>query len=240
MEGFFTKLTEMTDKGKKFIYIIDSYDGLMCAEDRKRRKEIQDAHNSGKEFKFQDFPRRAAFGHELCRNMVSDIAKTGSIIINISQAKEKLNATMFEDKKRRAGGTSLDYYTHVVFWLTLGATDKTTEGNVVIRDGHWVNFDITKNRVNGRSSKIKLYVRPEYGIDDIVSNIAFLESVNALEKEKRSFVIDQWGFKGTQDSLISFIEENNKEEELAKMVEDAWNRVIEKVGSKIERKKRYE
>jgi len=240
MEGFFTKLTEMTDKGKKFIYVIDSYDGLMCAADRTRRKDIQDAYNSDKEFKYQDFPRRAAFGHELCRNMVSDIAKTGSIIINLSQTKDKMNATMFEDKRRRAGGTALDYYTHVMFWLDKGATEKEKFGNVVIRNGHWVNFDIAKNRINGRSSKLKLFVRPEYGIDDVVSSIDFLDSIDAIQKEKRSYVIQEWGFKGTKDSLITFIEENNKESDFAKMVEVAWNDMVNKMDNKVVRKKRYE
>jgi RecA/RadA recombinase len=239
MEGFFTHLTEMTDKGKKFIYVIDSYDGLMCAEDRRRKEEIQKSHNEGKEFKYQDFPRRAAFSGEICRNMASAIAETGSIIINISQAKEKLNATPYEDKRRRSGGTALEFYTHAVFWLSVGAKDKETEGTVTINKGHWVNFDITKNRINGQNAKMKLYVRPHYGIDDVVSSIEFLNSIDALVKEKRSFVIEEWGFKGTQDSLIQFIETENKEVELGKMVEKEWNKLIDKHMNKIPRKKRF-
>lgn len=240
MERFFTRLTEMTEQGKKFIYVLDSYDGLMCSSDRQRTKDIQKATNSGKEFKYQDYPRRAQFGHELCRNMVAAISETGSIIINISQAKDKLNATPYEDKKRRAGGSALDYYTHVMFWLSKGATDTYKEGNVVFRDGHWITFDIAKNRINGRSSKLKLYVKPDYGIDDLVSNIDFLESVDALKKEKRSFVIPELDFKGTKDSLISFIEENNYEDYIGKMVEKSWNEIITKLDNKVPRKKRYE
>lgn len=227
MEEFFTCITEMSEQGKKFIYIIDSYDGLLTTEDIKRKQDIQKAHREGKAFQYQDYARRAKFGHELCRNIVSDLAKNGSIIINLSQQKEKMNTTPFEDSKTRSGGKSLDFYSHILFWLSKGAVDKYTEGNVVIRNGHWVNCNIDKNRVNGRSSVIKFYITPEYGIDDIVTNIEFLDSINKLPKEKRSYIIDEWDFRGTKDTLIPFIEDNNKEEELAIMVETAWNELIE-------------
>jgi len=238
MERFFANITEMTDAGKKFIYVLDSFDSLMCFDDRKQKTDIQKAVREGKEINTQDYPRRAKFGHALSRNIAAAIADTGSIIINISQEREKMGATMFENKRTRSGGSALEYYSHLIFWLKSGSVDKEKEGTITFKKGNWVTFDVTKNRISGRNGSAQLYVLDKHGIDDITSNIEFLDSLNKLPMEKRSYVIDEWGFKGVKDSLISFIEENNKEDELAQMVENAWNELIE---SKTKpRKKKYE
>jgi hypothetical protein len=50
--------------------------------------------------------------------------------------------------------------------------------------------------------------------------------------------VEDWDFKGTLPTLIKFIEDNDKEEELAKMVEKKWNEIEESLYTP--RKKRYE
>ncbi len=238
MEAFYARITKMTDEGIPFFYILDSFDGLTCQQDNDRKKEIQKAVESGKDVTMTQYPLKARFTHELSRTIASSIANTGSIIVNISQAKEKMNATMFEDKKVRSGGSALDYYSHLVFWLIKGKTDKQNKGNATYRVGHDVRIDVTKNRITGKSRIITLYVNDSYGIDDITSNINYLESQGVLQKSGRSYIIEEWDFKGVKDTLISFIEDNNKEEELAKMVEKEWLNVEESLTKT--RKKRYE
>lgn len=238
MEAFYARTTKLADEGVKFIYVLDSFDGLICQQDNDRKKDIQKAVEGGKEVTLTQYPLKARFGHELSRTIASAIDKTDSIIINLSQAKEKMNASPFEDKKTRSGGSALDFYSHVVFWLKKGKTEKKQSGNTIYRTGHWVNIDVTKNRITGKSRMITIFLTPQYGIDDIVSNIEYLDTNKVITKSGRSYVVEDWDFKGTLPTLIKFIEDNDKEEELAKMVEKKWNEIEESLYTP--RKKRYE
>lgn len=236
-QAFHMHVKDAVNKGKPFIYVLDSWDSI---DDEADQKKVEDKYKKWKKGETDDKgsygTAKARESSQILRNVRSQIKKTESLIIIISQVRENLNAGTFGSKKTRSGGKALKHYSWQEIWLALG--EKIKNSATKLQTGVYAIQKMGKNRQTGKLREVTFPIYYDLGIDDVAANIAFLDSLKKLKKEKQTYVIPELDFEGTKAKLIQHVEENSLERKLQEMVGRAW---IEREESiKLNRKKRFE
>jgi hypothetical protein len=207
---------------QKFIYCLDSMDSLSCKADEKVATERIKAHEEGKEAKGTYGMGKAKLIGQFLRKAVKGIRKSDSLLLVISQTRDNINPMSFV-KQTRSGGRALKFYSALEMWMAeAGKISKTVAGEPM-EIGVKVRIKIKKNKVNGKRRVIDLEIFYDYGVDDIGSCVDFLVKYKAWAKVKNSIVVDDWGYKGVRERLISFIEDQDLEEDLRDLVQETWD-----------------
>lgn len=236
-QDFHMHVKDAVNKGKPFIYVLDSWDSI---DDEADQKKVEKKYTKWKKGETDDTgsygTAKARESSQILRNVRSQIKKTDSLIIIISQVRENLNAGTFGSKKTRSGGKALKHYSWQEIWLTLG--ERIKNSSTKLQTGVHTIMKVGKNRQTGKLREVTFPIYTDLGIDDIAANITFLDSLKKLKKEKQTYTIPQLDFEGTKASLIDHVEKNNLEHKLQKMVGKAWREREESI--KLNRKKRFE
>jgi RecA/RadA recombinase len=218
---------------KPCIHVLDSFDALTSKE------EIED-HEVGK----GGYKTEKAIASSAALRQVANVNEgTQSLMLIISQTRQNLGA-MFGKKKTRSGGDALHFFSTQEIWLHNGPkiTKKSRGDDIEI--GRYVLVDVAKNRVTGKRRKVKFPVLDGYGVDDIRSMVEWLAEKGFWEKEGKS--VDAWKIDTCNDfevngkvvEIVKYIEDNNLEDKLKKIVWDCWMEIEDEL--KIDRKRRYE
>ena len=235
IEGFKRNVLGQLKEGKRFIYILDSFDAISSEAEIKRL----DDELKGKEKKGSYGTEKAKGLSETLRMIVDGIEQSASLLIIISQTRQNLEMFSFE-KTTRSGGAALKFYaTHEMWCKLVGKIKKTVNGKQLIV-GNKVKFVIKKNSLTGKERDVTIPIYVEYGIDDTTTMIDFLIDENTWKKPSGKKLIDTKGFteQMQKDELIHYIEENNMIDELRALVEIAWLEREDKVA--IKRKAKYQ
>lgn len=225
------------EKGKPFIYVVDSWDALDAADDKKKLQEQRDARKKGTKAKGSYAMAKAKKASHILRTIKAGIAKTNSILIIISQTRDNIEPMAFEEKYR-SGGRALKFYSWVEAWL--GFIGKITSKKIQIGGNSIAT--ITKNRTNGKKRNVKMAIYDEFGVDDISPILDFLIEWNdGWTKTDSGSIIPQKSFlkgeKMSRERLIRTIEAKNMEQKLREICQKTWDEREE--GLKKNRKKRY-
>ena len=252
VEDFYLNFKQATKTGP-CIYTEDSMDALSARDDVKKTEKQQRAATKGKDEAGSYGTAKAKLNSSSLRIAHNQCVSTGSILFIVSQTRQNIGFGSQFNPKTRAGGTSLKFYADAEMWFSIGGkiTKRVNGKNRQI--GSVLQVKVKKNRHTGREPVVNLHFFPSHGFDDVGTNVAYLVEeghwVKATKGEEREAktrdVIDggltieapEFDFKGKQEALVEWIEDNGKEKELRQLVADVWNAIDDQC--KVVRKKRY-
>lgn len=238
VEDMYFSLDDRLNKGKPFIMIVDSMDGLDSEGDTSKFREQKKDFRKGREMKGSYGDGKAKTNSQNLRKMLTRLRKTGSILIVIGQTRDNIGAMGYGDKRTRAGGRSLKFYAQLEMWSSV-AEKIRKKVNGKNRDiGIRSKIQIKKNRVNGKDRTVFVLIYHSFGIDDVGACIDYLIDEKYWKGTRERVSAPEFKFSGPKSKLIRKIEKNNLERELRAVVRKVWHRIEEQCT--IKRKTRYE
>ena len=219
VEEFYQDLLNLIESGEKFIYVLDSLDGLTVKEEIKRAKEIQMKGEASGSYKAE----KAKMLKEVIRVCVREIKKTDSLVIIISQVIDNMGFGF--TSKTRAGGNALKHFCSLEIWLKhMGEIKKTVnkKGRTI---GNSTLAKVTKNRLTGKRREAPISIYYDYGVDDIQENIQFLVDETIFPKKKQTIIAEELNVEGTVDKIIKHVELNGLQDDLQKLVGQSWKEI---------------
>lgn len=238
IEDFYFDIFRRLKEGKPFVYILDSNDALQSRADAKKTLKNMSKAARGLELEGQMTDGKAKIHSQHLRRVCSELKKTGSILITISQARDNMNAMGRADKKTHSGGRAIKFYATLQIWTspTGHISKKYKDKNREL--GIFATARIKKNRITGRNRQVTVPIYHSYGIDDIGSMIDWLLFEGYTKKKKGIITLGgDLKISGNREELIAKIEKDGSERLLKQLTSEFWNEIEESI--KIDRKKRY-
>jgi len=230
-----------TDKGKPFIYLLDSMDALGSGYGDKKFQEAKKAHRKNTTAKGDYGDGKAKINSTAIRRVITRIQETGSILIVLSQTRDDIGAGIFEEQQTHAGGHALKFYATVQLWSSVGSRIKRTVKERELVVGVNCRVRVRKNRITGKEREAVIPIYFGTGIDDLGSMVDFLVQWKFWAKNKGGVIDATEDFddvKMRREDLIHWLEENDLREDLEEIVETAWAHIENCVA--VERKSKYE
>ena len=170
---------------------------------------------------------------EILRVTAREIANKEAFVNIISQTRDNIGWG-FTDKTR-SGGRALKFYCYHEMWISsVGQIPKLNE-----KIGSNSRVQISKNKLTFKKRTVDMPIYDNYGVDDIGSCIDFLLAQNHWKKiTKQTISASDFGWEGTRATIIKRIEKGGWENDLRKIVGEAWKEKEDALD--IGRKQRYE
>ncbi len=223
---------------KPFIYVQDSFDSLTTEAEVKHAGDLEDAHESGKEAKGSYGMEKAKQASILLRLVASEIKRTNSLLIIISQTRDNIDPMSFQ-RKTRAGGKALYFYCSYEMWLAVAQKLSTKINDKSRNIGVVSRVKITKNKSNGKVREVDLPIYYSYGVDDIGSCVDFLVAEKHWRKSGSGNIdAQELNIMATRTKLIREIENRQAVGRLHKVVEKVWREIEGKLN--LDRRPKYE
>lgn len=163
-------LEKCTKDGSPGIYVLDSLDAL--SDESEIDSDIGKAsYGMGKAKALSAFFRKG-FARKIETSRV--------LLLVVSQVRENIGVT-FGEKYRRAGGKALDFYCSQIVWLARTKTLTRSINKVERPYGVEIKAKVKKNKVGLPFREADFPFRFGYGVEDLVANIMWLQSVKHLE-----------------------------------------------------------
>jgi len=222
---------DLIDSKPPFIWVTDSFDALTSIDDLKDDEPTKGGWRTEK----------AGVASQLMPKIVGKIEATNSLLIWVSQTRDKLGMT-FGNPKTFSGGNAIKFYRSYEIWLAVVERIKEKVRKKDREVGAVVRAKITKNKFTGKIREIEFPVYYDFGVDDIGSMIDWLVDEGFWIKEKNKATIETNGFTtdGKRNTIIDYIEDNDLEQELRKFVEGCWFELEQEITEKTRRKAKYE
>lgn len=235
IEEFYFFIDDAIKENKPFIYILDSMDSLGTDEEIEKFQEKKLAKEKNKSVSGSYGTSKAKANSSNLRRIIHDLKKTNSILIIISQTRDNLGFGF--EKKTRSGGRALRFYACVEIWSSVINKIKKTVLDKARTIGVNIQLQLKKNRISGRETSVELPIYYRTGFDDLGSCINYLVDEGHWKSTKGRINAEDFNVVLTQEKLIEFIEENNKEEEIRSLVQSVWNKIEE--ACEVKRKRKY-
>lgn len=237
VQQFYGEFVQALNKGKPFVYILDSYDFLSEDEERARaevtRKKAFGEKLTQKEQKSKGGYKteKVRVFAEVFRRCRRELADTNSLFIVIFQTIDAIN--MHFVSKTRRGGNAPKFAASHELWMKVIDTYEDQGLEIGIDSG----TKVKKNKITGKVREVSFPIYYDYGIDDIRSCVEFLVEQEHWKLDKRTIVCHEWDFKGILANVINYIEVHALEDELRRLTGDVWLEREESV--KLKRKRRF-
>lgn len=236
VESFYDNANKICDKGRPFIYVLDSENMLTSESENKTERESRKLRDKGADSKGSYGDGKAKYHSTHLRALCRRVKRCGGILIIISQTRDNIDPFSME-KKTRAGGRALKFYATAEVWtavkksITVKVREKSRQVGVLSV------ASVKKNRVNGkvRSADIRIYY--ESGIDDTLASINWLLEEGHWKKKNGIIEAKEFEFSGKERELAAHIDDTGKRRALAEIVGDVWDS-IERACA-IRRKPKY-
>jgi len=226
---YISRMNELK-KGYFLLFIIDSWDALRSYADTERFKksvdtggEIEGSYNLEKQ------KYGSAFFAYVCS--LAETNKKDATLMILSQIRTKIGVT-FGKKTYRAGGKSLDFYTHQVAWIReIQKLAKTRQGEKKVY-GIQSHIKVERSKVAKPFRESNFNILYDYGLDDLQSMIDYLWGKKKIKFNGEKFK--------TRESFVKYIEGNNLEDELIKKASKKWEYIESVFEDEVSsRKSRY-
>lgn len=241
IEEFALHVDRCLDKikpGKKFIYIVDSFDALSSVTEQGEFEDKMNAVEKGKDIAGSMGMTKAKGTNQFFRILVNKIKEKDCLLVIISQVRENIGAKVWEPKYRRNGGKSLDLYACQIFWLAVA--EKYKKKDIIYGVG--VHAKNTKNKVGKPYRECYFDIIFDFGLDNVASNVKYLYDLktDGGKDTKSAKTVLKWDEKDFDlPALIRHIETENLERELTRRVYTKWDGVEKSIAS-TDRKRRHE
>jgi len=226
IEEWYYHMDDLLDKGKPFVYVLDSMDALTSESERDKFQERKRAHRKGRRAagSFGDGKSKVNSSH--LRQIARRLRQTKSLVVIISQTRENIGISFAP--KTHSGGKALSFYASHKIWLAVKQTLKKSVRGKGRTIGTRTKAKVSKNKATGRLGEIDFPIFYSYGLDDITSCIDYLISEGYWKKSKSgSRIQTDIGFQGRHKELVAFIEENGLYGTLVGKCETVWTEVVQ-------------
>lgn len=239
VEQLYDILDELSDTGRKFIYIVDSMDSLTAEDDEKKLKKLASARKrkgTAENEAGTYGTAKAKLNSTRMRRLMRKLKASGSILVIISQTRDALGMFGFGEKKTVGGGHSLKFYATIEFWLKIREKLKKSVRGKNRQIGIRTQIQVKKNRVSGKDRTIFAPIYYSSGLDDVGSCVTWLIEEGHWTGTKSNVNAPEFDYKGSIEGLITQIQEE-KERRLIKIVRQVWNETESLLT--VERKNKY-
>lgn len=239
VEKFFEDLEAFCDSlkpGQAGLYILDSLDALSDRAEQAKAIGAENTYGTGK----------AKMMSKGFRMVVRKMGRKNVTLVVISQTREAIGV-MFGEKKTRAGGKALNFYSTHVVWLNQMGKLKERKRGVDRNVGVMIRARVKKSKAGLPYRDVQFPIRFAYGIDDVQAALDWLHSVKRLgelgmavtkEVDEDEVVEDDEGReqKVTRSKAASRYYKNflEMDAEAAREERDRINEVVRKVWRDIE------
>ena len=240
VEQMYYRLGDYLEKGP-IVAAVDSMDALIAEADDKKFKKSKSAHNRGKEDKINIGLAKAKANSQILNRIVSDVVKTQSILMMISQAKVRIKMSPwdFGPDKARSGGGALKFYNRWEVWLRSPRTIKKKVKERNIQIGMVTQASVEKNHITGKKRKVEINIYEQFGIDDIGTSIDYLIAWDHWKGTQATVSAPEFDFKGKKEDLARKIENKPmRRRKLKRIVTRVWKEIEERVS--LNRRPPYE
>lgn len=238
-EAFYYSLDTILEKPS--IVVLDSMDSITAEDDREKFDERKKAHSKGKETTGTYGTAKAKVNSSNLNWVVSKLKSTNSILIIISQTRDRIGFGAQYDPKTRSGGRALKFYATAEIWTSTKETIKTKykskSKTKTVDVGIISQIKVKKNRSTGRKPTIEVPIYWSTGVDDLGSCVKFLCEWGYWKSSGSSLEAPEFDFEGSSDVLVERIEENGEETKLRTLVGEVWKDIEDKCA--VRRKPRY-
>jgi len=154
------------------IYVVDSLDALTNDENNERAEERMKAGDKGEVFDKGNYGMSAQkfLSQEFFRKIAGELADHNCNLIFVSQLRDNVNAGLYGEKRRKSGGSALDFYCDTI--LELRNKEKFEKQGLVT--GVCVEARLKKSKTARPFRSALINIIFDYGIDDISSNIDYV------------------------------------------------------------------
>ena len=200
-------------KGGPCMYVLDSFDALEAESELKRN------------FGDRQPGVKAALSSEFYRTHIADINSANCLLLIVSQLREAIGV-MFGESKVRSGGKAHDFYASQIVWLATSRPIRSKVAGVERITGTHSVFNVKKNKIGKPFSRAPLVVSYNYGIDDELSNLEWLQENKLGAAGRLTISLDQYA-EAVQDvrKARDFDTLLQMREELATAVRTRWQEI---------------
>lgn len=238
VEELYYHLSDAYDDKRPFIYIMDSMDSLGSEQDEETFEKNKQAHRKGKEASGSYGMRKAYVNSQGLRKAMSELPKTGSILIIICQTRDTVQKFGFGDTKTRAGGRALKFYSTLEIWMSIKEPIKKSAKGKLRKIGVVSKVNVKKNRVTGRDRSVFIPIINSVGVDETGSMVDYLVEENHWKVTGSKIRAHDFDLNLGREELIQEIEEKELEQELRLLVGSVWQEIEDALI--VRRKKRYD
>jgi len=238
IEEFFYHIDDALKDGRPFIYILDSMDSLSSESEQNKFQEQKKAHLKDKEVSGSYGDGKAKKNSANLRQLLGPLAKSGSILIVISQTRDNIGFGSQFNPKTHSGGHALKFYATVEIWSSVKATIERDIKGKRRQLGVLCKIKTKKNRITGRERVVYIPIFHSFGIDDVGADIDYLLDEGHWTERKKIIIAPEFKLELPREKLIRQIEEQGLEKDLRMIVGDVWKEIED--ACNIHRKSRYE
>lgn len=154
------------------IYVVDSLDALSNADNEEIAEARMKAGDRGEAYDKGTYGMSSQkfLSQEFFRKIAKELDDKNSLLVFVSQLRDNVNAGLYGKKRRKSGGSALDFYCDTI--VELKTKEKFTKNDRVY--GVCVEAELTKSKTSRPFRSALINVLFDYGIDDISSNIDYL------------------------------------------------------------------
>lgn len=241
VQEFYHNLKHRIRRGP-VLYVLDSMDGLVPEAEAKKREKKADGGGKGS-YGTEKSKENSASLREVC----GMLGENGSILIIVAQKRSMIGLQATFQPDTFSGGNALSFYATLIIWFRLVKRlrkELPAAGGkkLKLEKGILAGIKTDKNRETGKPRSVNVPIYADTGIDDLGASVEFLITGKHWQGStvfgQGKVDAPEFEFKGSKDSLIKKIEDENREEELNSLTEELWHKLEEKV--QVHRKSRYE
>ena len=212
-EDFARWIKSRVGKGRPCMYILDSFDALEAGSELKR------------EFGDRQPGAKAALASEFYRTHIADIDAARCLLLIISQLREAIGV-MFGETKVRSGGRAHDFFASQIVWLATSKQIRDRVAGVERTVGARSIFNVKKNKIGAPFARAPLLIYFHYGVDDELSNLAWLEETKLGAAGRLTIPIGEYASAITDVRKARDFDTLRKmREELRAAVEVRWREI---------------
>lgn len=246
VEQFYDFVDDALNDGRPFIYVKDSENSLTSEAAIKKIGKQRKARQSDREEAGSYGDGKAIIHSSRLRIARNRLKETGSILIIISQTRDRIGFGAQFDPKTRSGGNALKFYADLEIWTKVKANITKTIKGKKRQQGIVAEVKVKKNRINGKKRTVLIPLYHTFGIDDVGSMIDYLVEEKHWKASGREggfgdldkkITAPEFRFQGSREQLVKQIEHKNQEKQLRLLVSKVWDDI--EAASKVERKRRY-
>lgn len=242
VEDLYYNLDDLFKEGEPFVYVQDSMDVLGTRDDAKTFAKQKSVRRSTKanqdEAKGSYGTAKSKLNSAHLRETINKLPKTGSILIIISQTRDRIGFGAQFDPSTVSGGRALKFYATLQLWSATKEKIKEQRAGKMRQLGIVSKVRVRKNRETGRDRTVYVPIYHSLGVDDIGSCVDYLLFEKHWKKDTGGVRARELELHLPQEELCQAIEEQGLEEELRLLTERVWTDIED--ACKVKRKPRYD
>jgi RecA/RadA recombinase len=244
IEELYVAFMKWMSERRAMVLVVDSYDALSVKEEVKKGEAAakrkagptKDDNMAG-----YDSAKKTKQLKTLLRFAKTDLPKSKSLMIIISQVIQNMEPGMFKQKYVITGGQPIKHFPLHRIWLKPEVPIEV----MGCRIGRLVRAEVFKNHLTGKHRDVVFPIFEQIGVDDLASCVGFLidlkywkDKIIIIGDKKTSGInCPELNFQGTTKEIVKHIETNNLYQELYRTVTKVWMAREEEL--KLDRKPRF-